>query len=147
MSFTKFYRCMPLEPFTTAGVRSSKMNDLSSLKNSIKYLKETIPFSETKIVHGKKIFKIYEVLSTLMKTVGTFLILATTSNSVTLSKPGFGLIVTPISTENAGGLSLTSNVSFEKFPLIMIKTEYYLRDGNKKLNLSIEYIGNVCTTM
>ena len=45
---------------------------------------------------SKKNIKKYEVVSNIFKTVDTFVILATTSTSVTVSVTGFGLIVIPI---------------------------------------------------
>ena len=56
---------------------------------------------------GKKINK---VLSTLLEAVNSFVIIATTSSSVTLTIAGFELIVIPISTGIACGLHLTTKV-------------------------------------
>ena len=63
-----------------------------------------------------------------MKTVDTSVIMATTSSSVTLSLTGFGLLVIPISSGFACGLTLTIQVLYE---LIMNKhndfEKYYER--------------------
>ena len=50
----------------------------------------------------KKVFK-KEALSTILKTVDTFVIIATNATSLALSITGFGLLVLPISTAIASG--------------------------------------------
>ena len=54
------------------------------------------------------------MLSTIIKTVDTFVNIGTTSSSATLSVTGLGLTVLPISTGNISWLKLTSEVLHEK---------------------------------
>ena len=62
----------------------------------------------------KKKYKQNKVLSTLLKTVDTFVIIATTSSSATLSITGSDSITIPISTGIASGLGLSNKVLYEK---------------------------------
>ena len=71
--------------------------------------KKGLPIRTMKIVTKKKRLKKHKVLSTISKTVDTFIVSATTSSSVTLSLTGLGLIVIPIFTEIARGLTVTNN--------------------------------------
>ena len=65
-----------------------------------------------KIVNQKR-YKNYKILSTILKTVDSFVIIAITSSSVTLSLTGFGLLVIPISSGFACGLTFTIQVLYE----------------------------------
>ena len=62
---------------------------------------------------SKKRYKKYKTLTTILKSFDTFVIIATTSDSSTLSLTGFGLIVIPISTATACGLSIGNKVLYE----------------------------------
>ena len=57
--------------------------------------------------------KIYRTITTLLKSFGTFVIIATTSSCITLSLSGNGLIVIPISTVTASGLSIAIKLLYE----------------------------------
>ena len=61
----------------------------------------------------KKVYKKYKTTTTILKSFDTFVIIATTSSSITLSLTGFDLIVIPISTATAGGLSIGNKVKYE----------------------------------
>ena len=54
-----------------------------------------------------------KTLTTILKSFDTFVIIATTSSSNTLSLTGFGLTAVPISTATACGLSIGSKVKYE----------------------------------
>ena len=60
------------------------------------------------IVKKKKQIKNYKVLKVILKTVGNFVVIATTSTSVTISIIDFSPIVKPISTGIACRLTLPS---------------------------------------
>ena len=59
---------------------------------------------------SKKKHKKHQEIAAIKKTVDKFDIIATTSNFVTLSKTGVGLIVIPIPTAIAFGFTLTSKL-------------------------------------
>ena len=50
---------------------------------------------------------------TILKPFDTFVLITTTSSSITLSPIGIGLIVTPIPTGMACGLTISSKVNYE----------------------------------
>ena len=58
-------------------------------------------------------YKKYKTITTILKSFDTFVIIATTSSSITLSLTGIGLIVIPISTAKACGLSIGNKVLYE----------------------------------
>ena len=67
----------------------------------------------------KKIQSIYKTISTILKEqVDTFMTLATTSTSITLSVGHFGTILKPVPNEVACGLTLSTKVFYE---IIMAK--------------------------
>ena len=88
---------------------------------------------------SKKRSKKYKTLTTILKSFDTFVIIATASNSITLSLAGIGSIVIPISTCIKYGLTTSRKVNFE---VIMQKYNIYkidIRKVNKLLNLLINY--------
>ena len=64
-----------------------------------------ITYFNDKNKETKKIYKNYKSLTTILKPLDTFVIIAT-SSSLTLSLTGIGLIAIPISTATACGLSI-----------------------------------------
>ena len=52
--------------------------------------------------------KKYKTITTIIKSIDTFAIIATTSRSITLSLTGIGLMVIPISTASACALSISN---------------------------------------
>ena len=52
--------------------------------------------------------------TTILKSIDTFVIIATTSSSITLPFIGIGIIVITISTGTARGLSISKDVLYEK---------------------------------
>ena len=62
---------------------------------------------------SKKKYKKYKTLTTLLKSFDTIVSIATTSSSITLSLTGFGLIVIPITSSFACGLTITNKVLYE----------------------------------
>ena len=72
-----------------------------------------IAYIKDKNKKSKKKYKKYKTLTTILKTFDTFVIIATTTNSITLGLMGLGLIVIPISTGMACGLTISNNVIHE----------------------------------
>ena len=64
-----------------------------------------------------------KVLSTTLKTSDTFVMIATTSTSVTLSVSGFGLVLLPISNVFSCRLTLIKKVLKDYFRLKITKIE------------------------
>ena len=62
---------------------------------------------------SKKKYKKYKTITTILKSFGTFVIIATTSSSFTISVTGIGLIAIPISTASACALSIGEKVIYE----------------------------------
>ena len=78
---------------------------------------DLIPYIKDENRKPKKNLKIYSLIYN-KETVGTFVFIATTSNSATLSKTGFLLIVTHVSTGVACGITLAKKSLYQ---LIMQK--------------------------
>ena len=57
--------------------------------------------------------KIYKTLITIIKSFDTYVFIATTSSSITLSFTGLGLIVIPITTASTCALSIGIRVLYE----------------------------------
>ena len=72
-----------------------------------------ITYFKDKNNKSKKKYKKYELISTILKSFNTFVIIATTSSSITLSLTGIGLIAITISTATACGLSVGNKVIYE----------------------------------
>ena len=62
---------------------------------------------------SKKKYKKYKTLTTILKSFDTFVIIATTSSSITLSLKRFGLLIIPISGSIACGITITNKVTYE----------------------------------
>ena len=62
---------------------------------------------------SKKKYKKCKTIATILKTFDTFVIIATTSSSITLSLSGNGLIVIPISTASYCALPVGNKVVYE----------------------------------
>ena len=87
-----------------------KLKDLNSFEISINHLKEMINYLKDKNHESKKKYKKYKVITTLLKSFDTFVTIATTSSSITLSLTGIGLIVIPLSTAIAYGLTISNKM-------------------------------------
>ena len=78
-----------------------------------------IQYFKDKINKPKKGYKNYKTLNTILETVHTIVIIGATSNSLTLSVTGFGLIILPKSAGIASTLSLGNKVLHK-----LIKSNY-----------------------
>ena len=121
----KLYPSAPYENFDLERRLEKKLNDVNSFNNSINNIKEMITYFKDKNNKSKKKYKKYKTITTILKSFDTFVIIATTSSSITLSLTGIGLIVIRISTATACGLSIGKKVLYE-----MIINKY---NKNKKL--------------
>ena len=90
-----------------------RLNDVNSFNNHINNIKEMITYFKDKNNKSKKKYKNYKTITTILKSFDTFVIIATTSSSITLSLTGIGLIAIPISTATACGLSVGNKVFYE----------------------------------
>ena len=72
-----------------------------------------VTFFKDKNNKSKKKYKKYKTITTILKSFDRFVIIATTSSSITLSLTGIGLIVIPISTASACALSIGNKVLYE----------------------------------
>ena len=82
--------------------------------NSTNILREMHTYFKDVNIKSKTFIKKKKMLSAVSKPVDKVVFIATTSTSATLSNTGFRLIVKPISTDYAGGLSTSKNVLFER---------------------------------
>ena len=87
-----------------------KINDVNSFNNHIINIKEMITYFKDKNNKSKKRCKNYKTLNTILESVDSIVIIATTSTSITLSITGIGLIVLPISAGISCTLSLGNKV-------------------------------------
>ena len=88
------------------------MNDVNSFNNHISRINEMITYFKEKNYKSKMKCKKYKTITTILKTSDTFVIIAATSSSITLSLTGIGLIVIPISTASARALSTGNEVFY-----------------------------------
>ena len=110
----RLYPFPPLEKNIDLEQRlDKKLNDVNSFNNSVNNIKEMVQYFKDKNNKSKKKSKKYKTLTTVLKSFDTFVIIATTSSSFTLSLTGIGLIAIPISTATACGLSLCNKVIYE----------------------------------
>ena len=87
-----------------------------------------ITYFKDKNNKSKNRSKKYKTLTTILKSFDTFVIIATTSSSITLSLTGIGLIAIPISTATACGLSIGNKVIYE---IIINKNNKYKKHCEK----------------
>ena len=106
----RLYPSAPLENIDLEQRLEKKLNDVNSFNNHINNIKEMITYLKDKNNKSKKKYKNYRTITTILKSFDTFVIIATTSSSITLSLTGIGLIVIPISTATACDLSIGNKV-------------------------------------
>ena len=108
-----------------------KINDVNGFNNHINNIKEMITYFKDKTNKSKKRYKNYKTITTILKSFDTFVIIATTSSSITLSLTGIGLIAIPISTATACGLSIGNEVLYE---IIINKYNKYKKQYGRDQN-------------
>ena len=122
-----------------------KINDVKSFNYHIHNIKETIIYFKGKNDKSKRKYKKYETITTILKSFDTFVIIATTSSSITLSFRGIGLIVIPISTPSACALSTGIKVLYEvminkynKYKKLYEKDQQTIKDFDKFYRKSLQ---------
>ena len=124
-------RLDPSAPPKNVDLQKRSQNNLNHVKsffNSFNNFKEMTTYFFEKNHKPKKNYKKYEVLTTILKSFDTFVIIAATSSSNALSPIGISLIVIPISTGVACGLTISKEIIYE---LILNKNEKYKRQHEK----------------
>ena len=111
-------RIYPLAPFENENIDleqrfEKKLNDVNEFNNHINNITETITYFKDRNNKSKKRYKKYKTLTTIRKSFDTFVIIATTLSSITLSLTRISLIVTPKSTACACALSIGNKVIYE----------------------------------
>ena len=109
-------RLYPSAPFENKNFdleQRLEKNDINSFNNRINNLKEMTTYFKDKDFETKKKYRKYKTSTTILKSFDTFVIIATTSKSITLSPTGTGLIAIPISIATACGLSIGIKVIYE----------------------------------
>ena len=71
-------------------ISEKKLNDVNSFSNSIINIRGMIAYFKDKNNKSKKKYKKYKTLTTIKKSFDTFVIIARTSSSITLSLTGIG---------------------------------------------------------
>ena len=101
----RFYPSAPLEIKIGDLERriGKRLSDVNCFNNSISNIKEMISYFKDKNHKSKKLYKKYKTLTTILKSFDAFVIISTTSSSITLSLTGLGLIVIPITSASTCG--------------------------------------------
>ena len=115
-----------------------KINDVNSFINHVNNIKEMITYFKHKTNKSKKRYKNYKILNTVLESVDSIVIIATTSTSITLSITGIGLIVLPISAGIACGLSLGNKILHK---LIINKYNKY-KNNMKEIKILLNLLIN-----
>ena len=140
----RLYPSAPLERNIHLEQRlEKKLNDVNSFNNSMNNIKEMITYFKDKNNKSKTKYKKYKTITTILKSFDTFVIIATTSSSITLSLTGIGLIVIPKSTASACALSIGIKVIYE---ITINKHNKYKKQYekiNKLLNFLLNYTAKV----
>ena len=132
---TKLYPSAPLENIGLEKRLEKKLKDVKSLNNSINKIKKIITYFRGKNYKSIKKNEKYKRITTILKSFETIAIVATTSNSITLSVTAMVLIAIPKSAATAWGLSIGNEVVNE-----IVKQKYnkhkkqYPKDQQTKKN-------------
>ena len=126
----RLYPSAPLENIDLEQRLEKKINDVNSFNNHINNIKGMINYFKDKNNKSKKKYKKYNTITTILKSIDTFVIIATTSSSVTLRLTGIGLVVIPITTASACTLSIGNKVIYE---IIIYKYNKYKKQCEKDL--------------
>ena len=113
MNNTATLKLKPTSPLEHNDVQQrleKKLNVVNSLQNLFHFTKEMIPAFKDKSHKSKKKKKKSEMLTTILKSIDTFVFIATTSFCLTFSNTGIGLIVISISTGTACVLQIRNKV-------------------------------------
>ena len=109
----RLYTSAPLENNDSEQRLEKKFNGVNSFNNHISNIKEIITYLKDKNNKSKKKYKKCKTITTILKSFDTFVIIATTSSSITLSLTGNGLIAIATSNATACGLSIGNKIMYE----------------------------------
>ena len=109
----RLYPSAPLENNDLEQRLEKKLNVVNCFKNSIRNIREMEIYFKDKNHESKKKYKNI-LLTTILKSIDTFVINATIYTSITLSLTRIGLIVIPVSTGTACGLTFSNKVMYER---------------------------------
>ena len=118
----------PLEKNELERRPEKKLNDVNSFNNQVSNIEKKIAYLKDKNNKSKKKYKNYKTLTTILKSFDTFVIIAKTSSTIALSLTGIGLIVLPVATATACGLSIGNKVVYE---IIINKNNNYQKQYEK----------------
>ena len=99
----RLYPSAPLENTDLEQKLEKKLNDVISFNNDISNIIEMTTYFKDKINKFKKIYKKYNMITTIIKSFDTIVISANATSSITLSLTGIRLVAIPISTAIACG--------------------------------------------
>ena len=122
-----------------------KINDANSFNNHINNIKEMITYFKDKNHKSKNKYKNYKTLNTVLESVDSIIIIATTSTSITLSITGIGLIILPISAGIACTLSLGNKIlhkliinKYNKYKKQYERDQYTIKSFDKLYRKSLQ---------
>ena len=90
-----------------------RLSDVNSFNNSTNNIKQLLTFFKDKNYKSEKKYENYKRVTTILKSIDTFVIIATTSSSITLSLTGLGLTLIPTSSSIACGLTISNKKIYE----------------------------------
>ena len=105
-----------------------RLIDLKSVNDTINNIKELSTYFKNKNHKSKKRYKKYKMITTVLKSLDTIVIIATTSFFISLNPMGTVLIVIPISTAISCGLTVGNKVIHE---IVMQKHKKYEKQYGK----------------
>ena len=109
----RLYPSAPIEKIDLEQRLEKKLNNVNSFNNHINTIKKMITYFKDNNNKSKKIYKKYKTITTILKSIDTFVINATTSSSITLSLTRISLVVIPLSTASACALPIGNKVIYE----------------------------------
>ena len=133
----RLYQSAPLEKIDVEQRLEKKLKDVNNFNNSINKNKEMFTHFKDKNHKSKNKIKKYKTLSTILKSIDIIVIIATKSSSITSSLSGFGLIVIPMSSSIACGLTISKKSIYKMVKQNYIKYKKHMKKIIKQLYLSI----------
>ena len=143
----RLYPGAPLENIDLEQRLEETINDVNSFNNHINNIKEMLTLFKDKNNKSEKRYKTYKTLNTILESVDSIVVIGATSTSITLSITGVGIIILPISAGIACTLSLGNKILHRLILNKYNKYENYMKEINRKSNLSIIYSENLYKIM
>ena len=132
----KLYPSAPLEKNDIEKRLEKKLNYVNTFNNHVSNIKEMITYFKDKNHKSKRKFKKFKMITTKLKSFDTFVIVATTSTSITVSITGIALIAIRISTARACGLANSNKVIRE---IVLQKYDKYKKQHGKDQQTIISF--------